>query len=57
MGARTGEQFLDGLRRTKRRLHLEGECVNDVTQHPSLSGAAKTLAGVFDRHTPMLKTA
>ena len=49
MAARTGEQFLDGLRRTKRRLHLEGERVVDVTQHPSLAGAAKTLAGVFDR--------
>ncbi len=49
MGARTGEQFLDGLRRTKRRVHLEGERVDDVTQHPSLVGAAQTLAGVFDR--------
>ncbi len=49
MAARTGAQFLDGLRRTKRRLHLEGERVVDVTQHPSLAGAAKTLAGVFDR--------
>ncbi len=49
MGARTGEQFLDGLRRTKRCVHLEGERVDDVTQHPSLAGAARTLAGVFDR--------
>ncbi len=49
MGARTGEQFLDGLRRTQRRVHLEGERVDDVTQHPSLAGAARTLAGVFDR--------
>lgn len=49
MAARTGEQFLDGLRRTRRRVHLEGERVDDVTQHPSLAGAARTLAGVFDR--------
>ena len=49
MGARTGQQFLDGLRRTRRHLHLEGERVHDVTTHPSLSGAARTLAGVFDR--------
>jgi 4-hydroxyphenylacetate 3-monooxygenase oxygenase component len=49
MGARTGRQFLDALRRTTRHLYLEGERVSDVTAHPSLSGAARTLAGVFDR--------
>ncbi len=49
MGARTGEQFLDGLSRTKRHLYLEGERIGDVTTHPSLRGAASTLAAVFDR--------
>jgi 4-hydroxyphenylacetate 3-monooxygenase oxygenase component len=49
MGARTGQQFLAGLRGTTRHLYLEGERVSDVTAHPSLSGAARTLAGVFDR--------
>jgi 4-hydroxyphenylacetate 3-monooxygenase oxygenase component len=49
MGARTGKQFLDGLRGTNRHLYLEGERVDDVTQHPALAGASQTLAGVFDR--------
>jgi 4-hydroxyphenylacetate 3-monooxygenase oxygenase component len=49
MGARSGEQFLQGLRDTKRQLWLEGERVDDVTTHPALAGAARTLAGVFDR--------
>ena len=49
MGARSGEQFLQGLRRTKRQLWLEGERVDDVTTHPALAGGAQTLAGVFDR--------
>ena len=49
MGARSGEQFLQGLRGTKRQLWLEGERVDDVTAHPALAGAAQTLAGVFDR--------
>jgi 4-hydroxyphenylacetate 3-monooxygenase oxygenase component len=49
MGARTGQQFLAGLRHTTRHLYLEGERVSDVTAHPSLSGAVRTLAGVFDR--------
>jgi 4-hydroxyphenylacetate 3-monooxygenase oxygenase component len=49
MGARTGEQFLDGLRSTNRELWLEGERVTDVPAHPKLRAAAHTLAAVFDR--------
>jgi 4-hydroxyphenylacetate 3-monooxygenase oxygenase component len=49
MGARTGEQFLKGLRSTKRQVWVDGERVDDVTAHPALAGAAQTLAGVFDR--------
>jgi len=49
MAARAGEQFLGRLRSTKRQLWLEGERVDDVTTHPALAGAARTIAGVFDR--------
>lgn len=49
MGARSGEQFLQGLRNRKRQLWLEGERVDDVTAHPALAGGARTLARVFDR--------
>ena len=49
MGARTGEQFLDRLRKTRRTVWLGDEMVDDVTAHPALAGAAQTLAGVFDR--------
>ena len=49
MGARTGQQFLDGLRKTRRTVWLGDERVDDVTAHPALEGAARTLAGVFDR--------
>ena len=48
MGARTGEEFLQGLRGTKRELWLGGERVDDVTAHPRSPAAAQTLAGVFD---------
>jgi len=52
MGARTGQQYLDGLRSTARTLWLEGERVKDPTTHPSLGAAARTLASVYDRqHT------
>ena len=47
-GARTGEQFLDGLRGDGRELWLEGEQIDDPTAHPKLAGAARALARVFD---------
>src|SRR5215468_8360476 len=49
MGARTGEQFLERLRKTRRTVWLGDERVDDVTAHPQLEGAARTLASVFDR--------
>jgi 4-hydroxyphenylacetate 3-monooxygenase oxygenase component len=47
-GARTGEQFLDGLRSDEREIYLEGERITDPSAHPKLEGAARSLAGVFD---------
>ena len=49
MGARTGEEFLAGLRSRGREVWLGGERVGDVTAHPALAGAARALAEVFDR--------
>ena len=49
MGARTGSQFLEGLRGTKREIWVEGERIADVTTHPKLRGGAESLAAMFDR--------
>jgi 4-hydroxyphenylacetate 3-monooxygenase len=49
MGARTGSQFLDGLRKTRREIWVDGERVDDVTSHPKLSGGAESLAAIYDR--------
>jgi len=49
MAARTGRQFLEGLRKTRRTVWVGDEKIDDVTAHPALAGAAATLAGVFDR--------
>ena len=52
MGARNGEQFLEGLR-DGREIWLEGERVDDVTAHPKLRRMAHTLAGLYDlQHSP-----
>ena len=47
MPARTGEQFLRGLR-DQREVWLGGERVTDPASHPALSGAAHAIAAVFD---------
>jgi 4-hydroxyphenylacetate 3-monooxygenase oxygenase component len=47
-GARTGEQFLAGLRGDERELWLEGERITDPSAHPKLAGAARSMAELFD---------
>jgi 4-hydroxyphenylacetate 3-monooxygenase oxygenase component len=49
MGARTGSQFLEGLRKTRREIWVDGEKVEDVTAHPKLRGGANSIAAMFDR--------
>jgi len=49
MPARTGEQFLKGLRGS-REVWVDGERIKDVVDHPKLRGAAQALADVFDLH-------
>ena len=48
MAARTGDQFLQGLKQTKRELWLEHDRVTDVTAHPKLAGGARTVARLYD---------
>ena len=47
MPARTGEQFLQGLRKP-RAVWVDGERVSDVVSHPKLCGAAHALAEIYD---------
>ena len=52
MGIRTGKDYLNGIR-DGRQVWLDGELVNDVTEHPALAGCAQTLADVYDlQHDP-----
>jgi 4-hydroxyphenylacetate 3-monooxygenase oxygenase component len=47
MAARTGEEFLTGLKKS-REIWLGDERVSDVPSHPALAGAAQTIAALFD---------
>jgi aromatic ring hydroxylase len=49
MAARTGAQFLAGLKNTQRELYMNGERIEDVTEDPRLAGGAHMIAAVFDR--------
>ncbi len=56
MGARTGQQFLDGLRQAKAEIWIGGERVEDVTTHPATRNAARSVAHLYDmQHDPALK--
>ncbi|GAA1397543.1 4-hydroxyphenylacetate 3-monooxygenase, oxygenase component [Pseudonocardia kongjuensis] len=46
--ARTGREYLDGLRSRPREVWLGGRRVDDVTTHPGLAGTARTVAGLYD---------
>ena len=49
MGARTGEEYLAGLRTQSREIWVDGERVDDVADHPKLEGAARSIADYYDR--------
>lgn len=53
MGARTGQQFIDGLRAEPREVYIEGELVRDVTTHRAFRNVLESLAHLYDmQHDP-----
>jgi len=53
MPARTGAQFLQGLRDRPRDLWLEGERVRDPVEHPAFRNVLRSLAALYDlQHDP-----
>ena len=47
MPARTGQQFLEGLK-VPRTIYVGDEKVTDIVSHPAFCGAAEELAAIFD---------
>ena len=53
MPARTGEQYLKGLRARPVEVYLRGEKVEDVTSFKGLANGARSVAGLYDmQHDP-----
>ena len=48
MGARTGAEYLEGLRGDGREVWLGGERVREVTEHPAFAGSLRGMAGFYD---------
>ena len=54
MPIRTGDQFLAALR-NDRQIYMDGERIADVTADPRFSGAAQSMAELYDmQHDPAL---
>ncbi len=57
MGARTGDEFLRGLRESSREVYIEGERVRDVTEHRAFRNVLGSLAHLYDmQHDPALRS-
>jgi 4-hydroxyphenylacetate 3-monooxygenase len=48
MSARTGRQYIEGLRAQPREVWLGGERVKDVTTHPGLAHGVQAIAALYD---------
>ncbi len=48
MGARTGAEYIEGLRSKPREVWIGGECVTDPTQYPGFQGGIRSLAHLYD---------
>lgn len=56
MGARTGQQFIDGLRAHPREIWIGGERVGDPTAHPAFRRVIRSVASLYDmQHDPDLR--
>ena len=56
MPARTGEQYLQGLRDRPPEVWVGGQRVKDVTSHPGFANGAKSVAALYDmQNDPQLR--
>ena len=53
MPARTGAEYIAGLRERAAEIYIGGQKVKDVTAHPAFAGGLRTVAGLLDmQHDP-----
>lgn len=56
MPAKTGQQYIEGLRANPAEVWMRGERVKYVTTHPALKGGVRSVAAIYDKqHDPDLR--
>jgi 4-hydroxyphenylacetate 3-monooxygenase len=56
MPARTGAEYIAGLRERPAEIHMQGKRIKDVTTYPGLRNGVHTLARLYDmQHDPALR--
>lgn len=48
MGARTGKEYIEGIKERNTEVWIHGEKVNDVTIHPAFKNVVESVAGLYD---------
>lgn len=48
MPARTGKQYIEGLKKANNNVYISGDRVEDVTEHPSYRNVIQSMAELFD---------
>ncbi len=56
MPARTGQEYIAGLKDRPREVWIDGERIKDVTTHPALKNGVKSVAALYDmQDDPVLR--
>jgi 4-hydroxyphenylacetate 3-monooxygenase len=48
MGAKTGKEYIERLKKANNNIYIHGERVKDVTEHPGLKGVIQSMANLYD---------
>ncbi|MFS0781310.1 4-hydroxyphenylacetate 3-monooxygenase, oxygenase component [Bacillus sp. 1P06AnD] len=48
MGAKTGKEYKDRLKKANNNIYVHGERVDDVTEHPAFKGVVQSMADLYD---------
>ncbi|WP_138417596.1 4-hydroxyphenylacetate 3-monooxygenase, oxygenase component [Aquibacillus sediminis] len=48
MPAKTGQQYIDNLKKANNNVYMDGERVDDVTEHPAFKNAIQSMAKLYD---------
>ena len=56
MPARTGQEYITGLKDRPREVWINGQRIKDVTTHPALANGVRSVAALYDmQHDPELQ--